>query len=162
MKNKSTRNPLSSADRQEAVTLLNQNIAELFDLFTRVKQAHWNLQGISFISLHKIFDEFAETILNDLDETAERAGALGGFVEGTLQDAAKSSRLKKKNEPTLDSVQRDWLEELADLHATCAAHTRKAIKKLTKMEDFGTADLLTQSLRHLEKQLWILESHLNK
>jgi len=157
-----TRNTLPQATRKKAVLLLNGTVADLFDLYARTKQAHWNLRGQSFFALHKLLDEFATTTQAHIDSAAERATALGGIVEGTLRDTVKHSRLKKKEEPASKSGQRDWILELADVHAACGEHVRAAIKKLTNDDDFGTADLLTDVLRDLDKQLWILEAHLNK
>jgi len=155
-----TRNTLPLATRKTAVRLLNNTVAELLDLFGRIKQAHWNLRGLSFIGLHKLLDEFAAGTLANIDAVAERATALGGVVEGTLRDAIKQSRLKRREEPRSRSGQSEWIHELADAHATSSTHVRKAIKKLTDEEDFGSADLLTDVLNHLEKQLWLLEAHI--
>jgi starvation-inducible DNA-binding protein len=157
-----TRNTLPLATRKLAVDLLNHTVAESLDLFARIKQAHWNLRGMAFIGLHKLLDEFAANTLADIDAVAERATALGGVVEGTLRDAVKESGLKKKEEPASISGQTDWLMELADAHATATGHIRAAIKKLTDEDDFASADLLTDVLAHQEKQLWLLEAHLEK
>jgi len=157
-----TRNTLSASTRKKAVTLLNKTVADLFDLYARTKQAHWNLRGQSFFALHKLLDEFAAITQEHIDSAAERATALGGIVEGTLRETVKHSRLKKKEEPASKSGQRDWIRELADAHAACGDHVRSAIKMLTDEEDFGTADLLTDVVRDLDKQLWVLEAHLDR
>ena len=157
-----TRNTLPASARKKAVQLLNNTVADLFDLYARTKQAHWNLRGQSFFALHKLLDEFAATVQEHIDAAAERATALGGIVEGTLRDTVKRSRLKKKEEPASKSGQRDWIRELADVHAACGDHIHSAIKKITDEDDFGTADLLTDVLRDLDKQLWILEAHAEK
>lgn len=159
---KPTRNPLPLKTRELAVDSLNTTVAELLDLFARIKQAHWNLRGLSFIGLHKLLDEFASTILGHIDEAAERATALGGVVEGTLREAVKQSGLNKKEEPSSVSGQKDWIKELADRHADCSEHVRGFIKKITDEDDFGTADLLTGVLRDLDKQLWLLEAHVTE
>lgn len=157
-----TRNTLPASARKKAVQLLNSAVADLFDLYARTKQAHWNLRGQSFFALHKLLDEFAATVQEHIDSAAERATALGGIVEGTLRDTVKRSRLKKKEEPASKSGQRDWIRELADVHAACGDHIRSAIKKVSDEDDFGTADLLTDALRDLDKQLWILEAHVER
>lgn len=157
---KKTQNALPKDIRKIAIGSLNTTVAELLDLFGRIKQAHWNLRGLSFIGLHKLLDEFATTVLADIDEAAERAAALGGMVEGTLRDAVKRSGLHKREEPESKSGQRDWIRELVDVHAACSEHVRAGVKALTHAEDFGTADLLTSILRHLDKQLWLLAAHL--
>lgn len=157
-----TRNTLPATTRRTAVQVLNETVAGLFDLFARIKQAHWNVRGTTFIGLHKLLDEFAATTMNHIDIAAERATALGGLVEGTLRDSVKRSPLKQKEEPASKSGLRDWISELADVHASSSEHVRAAIKKATEADDFGTADLLTDILRDLDKQLWLLEAHINQ
>lgn len=100
-----TRNTLPPHIRKQAFATLNSVVAELFDLFARIKQAHWNV-------------------------------------------------------PPSISGMSDWIYELADVHAASSEHVRPAIKKLTDAEDFGAADLLTDILRVLDLQLWLLEAHL--
>jgi starvation-inducible DNA-binding protein len=156
-----TRNTLPPPVRKEAIAVLNNTVADLFDLFARIKQAHWNVRGTTFIGLHKLLDEFAARILNHIDLAAERATALGGVVEGTLRETVRHSQLKKKEEPLSISGMHDWICELADVHAESSKHVRAAIKKTTDAEDFGTADLLTDVLRALDLQLWLLEAHIN-
>jgi len=56
----------------------------------------------------------------------------------------------------------DWIHTLADVHATVGERVRLAIKKMTIVEDFGTADLLTDIVRDLDLQLWLLEAHINR
>lgn len=157
-----TRNTLPAKERQQAIEILNDTVAELFDLFARIKQAHWNVRGTTFIGLHKLLDEFAERTLGHVDLAAERATALGGIVEGSLRESAKHSRLKKREEPPSVSGMKDWINELADVHATVGEHVRQAIKKTTNNDDFGTADLLTDIVRTLDLQLWLLEAHLSQ
>lgn len=112
-----TRNPLPLPVRKEAIVLLNNAVADLFDLFARIKQAHRNVRGASFIGLHKLLDEFAAAILNHIDLAAERATAFGGLVEGTLRDSVKYSHLKKKAEPRSKSGMRDLDKQLWLLEA---------------------------------------------
>ncbi len=73
-----TRIDLPEPKRANATRILNERLAELIDLKLQIKQAHWNVKGPNFISLHKLFDEFAGTIEEQIDETAERITALGG------------------------------------------------------------------------------------
>ena len=157
-----TRNTLPRSARRAAVNLLNDTVADLFDLYARTKQAHWNLRSDSFLAMHQRLDTFAATITEHIDTAAERATALGGIVEGTLRSAVQHSRLTTKRNSASKTNGRDWIRELADSHAACGEQVRAATKKLNKAADLGSADLLTAILRDLDKQLWILEAHLNK
>ena len=157
-----TRNTLPPSVRKKAIIILNNTVAELFDLFARIKQAHWNVRGTTFISLDRLLNEFATRTLNHLDLAAERATALGGVLEGTLCESAKRSRLKKREEPASVSGMRDWINELAGVYASSGEHVRTAIRKMTDAGDFGSADRLTDIVRTLDLQLWLLEAHLNQ
>ena len=58
-----TRNDLRYEDREKLVDLLNTRLADTFDLYSQVKQAHWNVEGPDFIQLHELYDMVAETVL---------------------------------------------------------------------------------------------------
>jgi len=157
-------NTLPPPVRREAIVVLNGTVADLFDLFARIKQAHWNVRGTTFTGLHKLLDGFAARTLNHIDIAGERATASGGIVEGTLRESVKHSRLKKKEEPSSTSGMSDWIHVLADVHTAAGECVRAAVKKLTAAGDFGSADLLMDVLRTLERdlQLWLLEVHINR
>ena len=85
-----TRIDIPADQRTRLVSLLNQRLADSFDLMSQTKFAHWNVKGPNFISLHKLFDELAELLEGHVDEIAERATALGGVAMGTVRQAAAS------------------------------------------------------------------------
>src|SRR4051812_43422420 len=85
-----TRNSLPAETRAKSVSLLNQHLADLFDLMSQTKFAHWNVKGSDFYQLHKLFDELAEVVEGHVDEVAERVTALGGVATGTARQAAAS------------------------------------------------------------------------
>src|ERR1700691_3178165 len=89
----STKNDLSATVREKSIALLNQQLADTFDLFSQIKQAHWNVKGPTFIALHEFFDDLAEGVEEYIDTIAERATALGGTTLGTVRMAAAASRL---------------------------------------------------------------------
>ena len=153
-----TRNDLSLEVRQQMADLLNQSLADLFDLYSQTKQAHWNVKGMHFIALHELFDDLAAGLLPHIDAVAERATALGGTAHGTARMAAGSSKLA---EFPLDlKGSHAFVETLADRYGTAANSTRKAIDAADEAGDADTADLFTEVSRDLDKSLWFLEAHL--
>ena len=58
--------------RAKTIKVLNQHLAESFDLMSQVKQAHWNVKGPDFWQLHRLFDEVAARAAEWADEFAER------------------------------------------------------------------------------------------
>ncbi|MCS7055674.1 MAG: DNA starvation/stationary phase protection protein Dps [Thermoflexales bacterium] len=153
-----TRHDLPAAVRGQMIALLNQQLADTFDLMSQTKQAHWNVKGPQFIALHKMFDEFAEGLEGYVDDIAERITALGGYAAGTLRMAAKASTLP--DYPTDVVADMDHVRALADRYAALAASTRKAIDVATDAGDQDTADLFIEVSRDLDKWLWFLEAHI--
>ena len=96
-----TRIDLDEATREKLVALLNARLADTFDLYSQLKQAHWSVRGSDFIQLHELYDTVAESVLEFVDEIAERAAALGGLATGTVRMAAEASSL---DEYPLDAV----------------------------------------------------------
>ena len=154
----STRNDLSREAREESVALLNQQLADTFDLYSQTKQAHWNVKGPNFIALHELFDKVADAAEEASDMLAERLVALGGRAEGTVQVVDKRSTLRPYS-LTLASGP-DHVQAVADAIATVARATREAIDDADRAGDKGTSDLFTELSRDLDKLLWLVEAHL--
>jgi starvation-inducible DNA-binding protein len=153
-----TRNDLPQDTRAAIVKLLNERLADAIDLQLQAKQAHWNVRGPHFISLHELFDKVAEEVSGFVDEIAERASALGGVAEGTL--AAVSSRTTLAAYPLTISDGRDHVDALSKGVAAFGKQVRAAIDQADSAGDADTADLFTQVSREVDKQLWFVEAHL--
>ena len=153
-----TRNDLPEDTRAKVCGLLNQLLADTFDLYSQTKEAHWNVKGRDFIQLHKLFDELAEVLEEPIDELAERVTALGGTAKGTVRMAAAQSQLP---EYPLDVVEgMDHVRLLSDRWAIYAKAIRSAIDTTDDWGDKDTADLCTEISREVDKSLWFLEAHL--
>ena len=155
-----THAPLGEEVRAHSIERLNQTLAAMFDLQSQTKQAHWNVKGPQFYSLHLLFDEIAGELAGFVDEIAERAVALGGYATGTVRMAARNSLLP---EYAVDAV--DGLEHVAALverFGKLSAHLLEAIERSTEAGDPDTADLYTGISRTIEKRMWFLEAQIQK
>ena len=153
-----TRNDIAEDAREKLVELLNARLADSFDLYSQLKQAHWNVKGPDFIQLHALYDDVAEIVLGFVDEIAERATALGGLALGTARMAAEASTL---DEYPLDAVAgMETVEVIADRLGVYGASVREAIDTADELGDMDTADLFTEVSREIDKQLWFVEAHL--
>ena len=83
-----TRIDIPAKTRTKVNRLLQSSLADAVDLFTQIKQAHWNVKGPTFIALHELFDRIAEDVEEHGDLLAERITALGGRADGTARVAA--------------------------------------------------------------------------
>ena len=152
-----TRNDIAEDARAKLVDLLNARLADSFDLYSQLKQAHWNVKGPDFIQLHELYDDVAESVLGFVDEIAERATALGGLALGTARMAAETTTL---DEYPLDAIEgMETVAVVADRLAAFGAAVRSAIDESDELGDLDTADLFTEVSRTIDKHLWFVEAH---
>jgi starvation-inducible DNA-binding protein len=153
----STRIEIADSTRDEIVELLNARLADTFDLYSQLKQAHWNVKGSDFIQLHELYDLVAESVLEYVDKIAERATSLGGLALGTARMAAAASTLE---EYPVDAVAgMDTVEAIADRLGAYGASVRAAIEAALELDDQDTADLFIEVSRAIDKHLWFVEAH---
>lgn len=152
-----TRNDLPLSARQSMAELLNARLADLIDLQSHAKQAHWNVKGPHFSALHELFDKVAEEVENAVDDVAERAVTLGGVARGTVALVVKTSKLAEY--PADITQGADHLKALANSLAAVGKAVRSAIDDAARVSDAGTSDLFTGISRDLDKLLWMVEAH---
>jgi starvation-inducible DNA-binding protein len=149
---------IEASKRQHMITVLNQQLADTFDMMSIMKQAHWNVKGPQFIALHELFDEIANGLVPYVDMIAERVTALGGMAMGTVRMAAEASRLDTYPTEVVNSL--ETVRVVADRLADLAASTREAGDRAEELHDMDTNDLFLEVSRDLDKWLWFLEAHL--
>ena len=150
--------PIPEKRRAKLVALLNDRLAATADLQMQVKQAHWNVTGIHFYSLHQLFDDVADAIHPFVDVLAERVTALGGVAKGTVRMAAAASSLP---EYPLDTDGGEaHLTVVRDRLAKYASDNLTTIDAAAKLDDAATEDLFTEIQREIDKLQYFVASHL--
>jgi starvation-inducible DNA-binding protein len=152
-----TENDLPGNTRAEVIGLINQRLADITDLQTQLKQAHWNVKGPHFIGLHELFDKIAEEVEAYTDLIAERVVQLGGIAEGTVRVAASRSRLEEYPLNIADGTAH--VEAVARALSTFGREARMTIEEADQLNDADTADIFTEVSRGIDKWLWFVEAH---
>jgi starvation-inducible DNA-binding protein len=152
-----TKNDLPEGKRAKLVALLNERLADAIDLQTQMKQAHWNVKGHTFISLHLLFDQINEDVEDYVDLIAERAVQLGGIANGTAREVAKASSLPEYPHQIADGP--EHVEAVSNALAAFGKAIRAAIDKADDLGDSDAADIFTEVSRGTDKWLWFVEAH---
>jgi starvation-inducible DNA-binding protein len=148
------KSPLSDDARKVTGDALQDALVDLIDLGLVAKQAHWNLTGRNFRSVHLELDNVVEIARNHADVVAERAVAIGVNPDGRVRTVADSSRLGQLEAGYLqdDKVIAAMTDLLAEIVQRFRAHI-----DATDDADLVSQDLLIAATRDLEQQHWMFE-----
>ena len=144
--------------RLDVITMLNQTLACTVDLGSQVRQACWNIKGKDFSLLHPLFATMLGELETYTDMVAERITVLGGVVMGTVRMAALQSKLPEYPDAVMEGD--GHVLALVERFAHYAATLRDDITLAADVEDAGSAAIYTDISRGVDRQLWVLETHL--
>ncbi|MFD5871121.1 DNA starvation/stationary phase protection protein [Streptomyces sp. NPDC060322] len=147
--------PLSGGDRTTTGEALQRALVDLLDLSLLAKQAHWNLYGPRFRSLHLQLDEVAATARTQADEVAERASTIGVSPDGQAATIAAAGGLPSFAPGRIKET--DALAVLTSALWAVASRMRARIQD-TSATDPVTQDLLIAVTGALEKHHWMLQA----
>ncbi len=147
--------PLADADRDAVGAVLQATLVDLVDLSLIGKQAHWNVIGKNFRSVHLQLDELVTTARNAADQVAERAAALGVTPNGTAKTIASSSGVPE--------IETGWLKEDQVVTAITNSLGELITRMRARIDETDKPDLVTQDLligitQELEQAHWMWQA----
>ena len=137
---------------------LTKLLADTYTLYLKTQNFHWNVKGMHFYALHKMFEEQYQELATAIDEIAERIRALGSIAPASFFQFMQLTSIK---EDTVTVNADEMIKKLLNDHEILAAHASAIFTKAEKAQDEGTADLLIQRLKAHEKTAWMLKSTLS-
>jgi starvation-inducible DNA-binding protein len=151
--------PLDEMDKKATGAILQSALADLIDLSLIGKQAHWNVVGPHFRSVHLHLDEIVSMARGFVDDVAERANAIGISPNGMPRTVVESSGLPSFPSGWVSDV--DTIASMVNILGELSARLRKGIDETDK-HDLVTQDLLIEIAREVEKQHWMWQAHLDR
>jgi starvation-inducible DNA-binding protein len=147
------KSPLSEEARKVTGSVLQDSLVDLIDLHLSAKQAHWNLTGRNFRSIHLQLDEIVDLAREHADNVAERAVAIGVNPDGRARTVAERSKLHQ--------LESGWLPDdkvIAAVTDTLAEMSRRFRERIetTDDTDLVSQDMLIAAAQDLDKQHWML------
>jgi starvation-inducible DNA-binding protein len=149
------RHTIEDRARETTVAELQKCLVDLIDLQLQTKQAHWNLIGKRFYSMHLQLDEVNKTARQASDDVAERIVALDGVADGRASTLVADSNLDAlpDGRPNVEQV----VTLIADRLATVAGTLRQGIERLQDV-DAVSENMLQDFCQQIEKHLWMIQS----
>jgi len=148
---------IKAANLEKIADLLNTLLADEYVLYTKTRNAHWNVEGPHFFELHKFFESQYEAIDVIIDDVAERVRSLGHFSLGSMKDFLSVTHLSEDSHKFSDS--RKILQTLLSDHEAIICSIRKEVDTVSNdYKDAGTTDFITGIMEQHEKMAWMLRA----
>jgi starvation-inducible DNA-binding protein len=147
--------PLADDARKITGEALQGALVDLIDLSLAAKQAHWNLTGRNFRSLHLQLDEVVALARMQMDIMAERAIAIGVNPDGRAATIARDTQLDQ-----LDAGYVKDEKAITTFTGILAGISARFRERLSSVEEADpvTENLLEDTLHELEKMHWMFQA----
>ncbi|GAB4044566.1 Dps family protein [Spirosoma endophyticum] len=149
---------ISAENREVVAHQLAKLLADEFVLYTKTLNAHWNLEGKDFHSVHLYFEELYNQSAEIVDSVAERIRQLDHYAPATLKNFLQLTHLTEQDEDGNDSL--SLIKKLLSDHESIIEFIRGNIDEFADAhKDAGTSDFITGLMETHEKIAWMLRAH---
>jgi len=134
---------------------LQRVLVDLIDLQLQGKQAHWNVTGRGFRSLHLQLDELVAIAREESDVIAERMRALQVVPDGRTETVSATTDLTAYAGDLVSVT--DTVDAIVE-RITQTVTVLREVHSDVESEDPPTADLINNIVNQLEQQSWMIAS----
>src|SRR5580698_10337206 len=107
---------INEESRKAVSDQLAKLLADEFILYTKTRNAHWNVEGTDFHAMHLFFESQYEQLDDIMDSVAERIRTIGHYAPATLKSFLSLTHLSEYAENKNDSL--GFIKELHADHET--------------------------------------------
>lgn len=143
---------------KKVADFLSVLLADEFVLYLKTRNAHWNVEGPDFHTMHLFFEEQYTELATVIDEVAERIRKIDHYAPATLTEYLELTHLSEKRTGKNDSL--TFIAELLSDYESIITYIREQLKALEDEMDQGTEDYVTGLMEQHEKTAWMLRAHL--
>ena len=152
---------ITTQHRRAVVSELEKLLADETILYTKTKNAHWNVESKDFKDKHLLFEKQFQQLDEMIDAVAERIRMLGFYAPATLFAYLELTHLTEKSREKNDGE--GFIKVLLADHESVIIILREHIKVFAnELDDAGTSDFICGLMQTHEKTAWFLRSHLTK
>jgi len=130
-------------------------LASNFVLYSKTHAAHWNVKGMFFYELHKMFEEQYNDLWENVDTIAEKIRMLDANVTITPQDQTTLSIIEP--DQTLTDGQ-GYVKVLLNDHVRMIMLLNKLFKIAEAAGDQAVMNYIAERLDAHSKMRWFLKS----
>lgn len=149
---------IKEKDTAAVADILNKLLADHSVLYTKTRNAHWNVVGPDFHAQHLFFETIYDALAETIDEIAERVRSIGHFPVGSLKEFLELTQLSEEKPKKNDS--QSFIKALLNDFESIIISIRGDLDNVEETGDSGTEDFLVSIMEEHEKTAWMLRAHL--
>lgn len=151
---------MKESDLVATARIFNVLLADLYVLYTKLRNFHWNVEDPNFVTYHRLFEEQFITVLGEIDEVAEIVRQKGEVALGSMKEFTSNCRLFEQPGGSLDA--KKMLTQILEDHEALIRYMRADSDILDeKYKDIVGQDFLIKYMENHLKMAWFLRSTLN-
>ena len=134
---------------------MNILLAEIYALYLKTQNYHWNVKGTNFYNLHLLFEQQYKEQVEAVDELAEKIRSMGINVQADLQYFASHSTISLPNK---DFSAADMIKDLTENHEVIISKFYALSEAANAANNKTIDDFAIQRIAAHEQQKWMLFS----
>lgn len=131
--------------------------ANLYALYLKTQNCHWNVKGPLFYAVHKMTEEHYEKMADEIDELAENLKQYDIHVPGNLAFLNETATIKSVLE---EATAEQYVNDLIESHKLFQRDLNKLLNERQLEGHHGLIDALTVILKEHRHMMWFLHSSL--
>lgn len=134
---------------------LKMILANTYALYLKTQNYHWNVTGMHFAALHRLFDEQYNELAESVDEIAEHIRMQNDLAPGSFNEFQKLNKISDA-QANLDA--KDMITDLLASHTLLLTLLEDTLKQAQDEADEVVADFMIERMGAHKKYQWMLQS----
>ncbi|MFA6036775.1 MAG: DNA starvation/stationary phase protection protein [Legionellales bacterium] len=130
-------------------------LANTYALYLKTQNYHWNVTGMHFAALHRLFDEQYNELAESVDEIAEHIRMQNDLAPGSFNEFQKINKISDAKS-NLDA--QAMITDLLESHTLLLALLEDTLKQAQIESDEVVADFMIERMGAHKKHQWMLRS----
>ena len=149
---------ITETNANAVADILAKLLADEFLLYTKTRNAHWNVIGDNFHANHIFFENQYKQLDEVVDSVAERIRKIGHYAPATMKSFLDLTHLTEYSERSNDGP--GFMKDLLKDHESIIELLRGNISPLAETyKDYGSSDFITSLMETHEEMAWMIRSY---
>lgn len=134
---------------------LKVNLADIYALYVKAQNFHWNVEGPDFAQYHDFLGKFYESVGGEIDGVAELIRTLNEYAPGSF---GRFSELTSIFDETSIPLPLEMIKKLEADNIIVLEGLRKTYEEAERLSQFGISNHIQDLITAHEKHGWMLRS----